>query len=386
MSTKSADMKRILIRSDASLLMGSGHVMRCRTLARELQRHGAEVSFICRRQPGDLIDLLEQEFVVLALPEQPLATCDGLEGRDLYSAWLGPSQQEDAAQCLQILAKFGIKTADWIVADHYGLDATWEEQVVLGLTDIDAAPKLLVIDDLADRPHQADLLLDQNFFGEATHQRYEGLLPTQCRQLLGPHYALLSPEYAQLHHLIPPRTGLKRVLVFFGGIDPHNLTLRTLEALIDPALADLAVDVVLGLHSANRQAVAEMVASRPHTTLHGPLPSLAGLISRADLAIGAGGATTWERACLRLPSLVVAIAANQLPISEALDRAGHLQLLGDEASVTAKQIRSALLTVLTEPKPEKAASVLSDGWGAPRLAMRCWAPGANQSAFSHSCG
>ena len=128
MSTKSADMKRILIRSDASLLMGSGHVMRCRTLARELQRHGAEVSFICRRQPGDLIDLLEQEFVVLALPEQPLATCDGLEGRDLYSAWLGPSQQEDAAQCLQILAKFGIKTADWIVADHYGLDATWEEQ------------------------------------------------------------------------------------------------------------------------------------------------------------------------------------------------------------------------------------------------------------------
>ena len=83
------------------------------------------------------------------------------------------------------------------------------------------------------------------------------------------------------------------------------------------------------------------MARRPNTTLHGPLPSLAGLIARADLAIGAGGATTWERACLRLPSLVVAIAANQLPFSEALDQAGHLQLLGDGASVTAEQIRSA---------------------------------------------
>ena len=70
MSTKSADMKRILIRSDASLLMGSGHVMRCRTLARELQRHGAEVSFLCHRQPGDLINLLESEFAVLALPNR----------------------------------------------------------------------------------------------------------------------------------------------------------------------------------------------------------------------------------------------------------------------------------------------------------------------------
>ena len=367
-------MTGILIRCDASLLIGSGHVMRCRTLARELQRHGAEVSFLCRRQPGDLINLLEPEFAVLALPDQPLARCDGLEGRDLYSAWLGCTQEQDAAQCLELLASAGINGFSWLVADHYGLDARWEAQLLAGLAGSDADPKLLVIDDLADSPHKADLLLDQNFFGEATEQRYQDLVPPQCRQLLGPYYALLGPEYAQLHPLVVPRTELRRVLVFFGGVDPDNLTSRALQALMDPALADLAVDVVLGLQSPHRQAVAELVARRPHTTLHGPLPSLAGLIARADLAIGAGGATTWERACLGLPSLVVAIAANQLPFSEALDQAGHLQLLGDGASVAAEQIRSAILSLMTEPKPGKAAAALTDGWGAPRLAMAMLGP------------
>jgi len=362
-------MTRILIRCDASQMIGSGHVMRCRTLARELQRRGAEVSFLCRRQPGDLINLLEPEFAVLALPEQTFAVCSGLDGRDLYSSWLGCTNEQDAAQCLEVLVNAGINSASWIVADHYGLDARWEAQLLAGLSGSDAAPKLLVIDDLADRTHQADLLLDQNFFGEATHQRYQDLVPPQCRQLLGPDYALLGPEYAQLHPLVVPRKELRRVLVFFGGVDPDNLTGRALEALLDPALTDLAVDVVLGLQSSHREAVEKLVAIRPQTTLHGPLPSLAGLIARADLAIGAGGATTWERTCLALPSLVVAIAANQLPFAKALDQAGYLQLLGDRSSVTAEQIRSVLLVKLSEPSTGGMVPALTDGWGASRLAM-----------------
>lgn len=367
-------MSSILIRCDASVSIGSGHVIRCRTLARELQRRGAEVRFLCRRQPGDLIRLLEQEFAVLALPEQALAAWDGLDGRDLYSSLLGCTQEQDAAQCLGVLAEAGISSASWLVVDHYGLDAHWEAPLIEGLSKCDESPKLLVIDDLADRPHNADLLLDQNFFGEATHQRYQDLVPPQCLQLLGPHYALLGLEYAQLHHLVPPRSEIRRLLVFFGGVDRDNLTGQTLEALMDPALADLAVDVVLGVQSPQRQAVAEMVARRPNTILHGPLPSLAGLIARADLAIGAGGATTWERACLRLPSLVVVIAANQLPFSEALDHAGHLQLLGDGANVNVDQIRCALLSRMAEQKSETACPALTDGWGSARLAMAMLGP------------
>ena len=372
-------MTQIIIRCDASNSIGSGHVIRCRTLARELERGGAVVTFICRRQAGDLIKLLEQEFAVLALPEQTLAPCDGLEGRDLYGAWLGCNQEADASQCIEALAEAGITTASWLVVDHYGLDDLWETQLLAGLVDGVAHPKLLVIDDLADRKHRADLLLDQNFFAAATEQRYQELVPSQCRQLLGPHYALLGTEYAQLHPLVPVRTELRRVLVFFGGVDPDNLTGRTLEVLLDPALAHLAVDVVLGRQSPHRHAVGDLVAQRPFTTLHGPLPSLAGLLARADLAIGAGGATTWERACLKLPSLVVAIAENQRPFTEALHQAGHLQLLGDAATVSAEQIRSALLAWVAEPRQQDAGCDITDGWGASRLALAMLGP---QTAIS----
>lgn len=369
-------MTHILIRCDASISIGSGHVIRCRTLARQLRRKGAEVLFLCRRQAGDLIALLEQEFRVLALSEQRLVSCEGLEGRELYGAWLGCSQIQDAEDCLTVLASAGVRSADWLVVDHYSLDASWEAQLVRALAGGKGTPKLLSIDDLADRPHKADLLLDQNFFGSLTDQRYQGLVPSHCRQLLGPHYALLGPEYAQLQPLVPVRTELRRVLVFFGGVDPDNLTGLTLEALLDPALAHLAVDVVLGRQSPHRQAVADLVAQRPFTTLHGPLPSLAGLIARADLAIGAGGATTWERACLKLPSLVVAIAENQLPFGDALQQAGHLQLLGEAATVSAAHIRSVLLAWVADPHLQDAGCDLTDGWGASRLALAMLGPQA----------
>jgi UDP-2,4-diacetamido-2,4,6-trideoxy-beta-L-altropyranose hydrolase len=365
-------MSSILIRCDASLTIGSGHVMRCRTFARELRHRGASVTFLCRRQSGDLIQLLEQEFPVLALPEQPLQPTqtpqgDPLQGRKLYAAWLGCSHEQDAADCLKTLTQDNISSADWVVVDHYGLNAHWGGQLLAGLAR-EAVPRLLVIDDLADRSHQADLLLDQNFFGADTEIRYAGLVPDHCRQLLGPHYALLGPEYAQLHSLVPPRTELRRVLVFFGGVDSANLTGRALEALLAPELTDLAVDVVLGFQCPHRQAVEELVARRPHTTLHNPQPSLAGLIARADLAIGASGATTWERACLGLPSMVVTIADNQLPFAQALDQAGKVQLLGIAADVSTEQIRLALITALKQHYPRGTGHDLGDGWGAARVA------------------
>ena len=367
-------MTRILIRCDASLSIGSGHVMRCRNLARLLQQRGAEVIFICRKQPGDLIHLLENEFSVLKLPEESLLDCKGLQERQLYEAWLGCSQEQDAVDCLNALTQANISTASWLVVDHYGLDAQWEVQLLTALTDGNSIPQLLAIDDLADRPHQANLLLDSNFFGSATENRYQGLVTEKCRQLLGPHYALLAPEYPHLHPLVPKRTQLKRVLVFFGGVDQDNLTSQALQALMDSALSDLAVDVVIGRQSPHWEAVTRLVDKLPNATLHGPLPSLAGLMVRADLAIGAGGATTWERACLGLPSLVIAIATNQLKSTQALHRAGHLQWLGREGWVSIEEITSALVARLHNPDAKGAGSGLTDGWGVSRQAMAMLGP------------
>jgi UDP-2,4-diacetamido-2,4,6-trideoxy-beta-L-altropyranose hydrolase len=363
------DLKTILFRCDASLSIGSGHVMRCRTLARILHQQGAEIWFICRKQPGDLINLLEQEFKVISLPEQSLKDCKGLEGRELYEAWLGRSQKQDASQCVQLLAQNKIKSADWIVADHYGLDSAWETQLKISLSKNSISPKLLIIDDLADRSHAADILLDQNFFGNITQKRYQGLVTNQCRQLLGPHYALLAPEYAKLHDLMPTRTQIKRVLIFFGGVDMDNLTTRALNALTCPELNSLAVDVVVGRQSPHREEVEKMAAKRPLTTLHWQLPSLAGLIARADLAIGAGGTTTWERICLKLPSLVIAIASNQLPFTECLEKAGYIKLLGDPRNTSIDKIRAALLEITTKPMSNIEVGNLTDGWGAERIAI-----------------
>ena len=121
---------------------------------------------------------------------------------------------------------------------------------------------------------------------------------------MGPNYALLGPEYSKLRPLVPPRNEIRRLLVFFGGVDYSNITSLVLKALLNSAFSHLAVDVVLGLQNPHRHEVVKLAAQRPNTNIHDSLPSLAGLIARADLAIGAGGATTWERACLGLVPVV----------------------------------------------------------------------------------
>lgn len=340
--------------------------MRCRTLARELRRRGAEIRFICRQKPGDLIELLRQEFQVLALP--PLAavvSSSPLEGRAPYAAWLGCSQQQDAADCLAVLEQAGINRVQWLVVDHYGLDTSWEGAMREGLGS-EPPPQLLVIDDLADRTHSCELLLDQNFFGATTQQRYMGLVPAHCRQLLGPQYALLGPEYALLHPLVPPRTELRRVLVFFGGVDPANYTGHAIKTLMAPELAHLAVDVVLGLQCPHHQAVESLVAQRPHTTLHGPQPSLAGLIARADLAIGAGGATTWERACLGLPAITIPIASNQEQTSYELETIAMTLVVNSDMKFFAERLQR-----LSEKLTQTSSNVktICDGSGTMRIAQ-----------------
>ena len=140
-------MTTVLIRADASLSIGSGHVIRCRTLARELKCRGAYVVFLCRRLPGDLIALLEREFPVLSLPELPppasKSSGDVLQqGMRLYDSWLGCSQDQDSADCLQALAKVAIHRARGVVGDHYGLDAHWDRQLLEGLS-VEQAPVCL---------------------------------------------------------------------------------------------------------------------------------------------------------------------------------------------------------------------------------------------------
>lgn len=352
--------------------MGTGHVMRCLALAEALQARGVQPSFICRAYPGHLIATLRERsspVAVLPTPKTPASTVE-----EDYAAWLGVSQSEDGEQTLATLQ--GARP-DWLVVDHYALDAEWEQRLCPHVG------RLLVIDDLANRDHDCDVLLDQSYSAEG-ERRHVGLVPERCRLLVGPRYALLAPEYASYRQAQPPRDGtVRRVLVYFGGADPSNMTGQALTALSAPELSHLAVDLVIGTNHPHREALEIQAAGRSGTYVHGTRPHLADLMNRADLAIGAGGATTWERMCLGLPSLVVSIAENQRPTCEALAAAGLIQYVGDLRSVGAAQIRDALKPLLENR--DRLATLSSrgqqlvDGRGASRVADvilhdRCEAP------------
>lgn len=365
----------VLIRCDASLAIGSGHVMRCRNLGRALQQRGIEVLFLSRERPGDLLALLAEEFRLLRLPAlpEPEPSLEGLEGRDLYGSWLGCSQSQDADDCLSAIRFADTGLIDWLVVDHYGLDQTWERRICDGFSAIDAErPRLLVFDDLADRPHQADVLVDPNRLESSACEAYRPHVPDSCRLLLGPAYAPLDPLYGEMHPLAPQRCGLRRVLVFFGGVDQDNHTAVALQALSHPDVADLAVDVVLCTAAPHHPTVVKLVQQRPQTQLHSGLPSLAGLMLRADLAIGAAGAASWERAALALPTLVTPVAENQRQGAQALADAGAALLIdleppSDPGAALLEAIRSMQKHPELLQELSAGARSLSDGRGLGRL-------------------
>jgi UDP-2,4-diacetamido-2,4,6-trideoxy-beta-L-altropyranose hydrolase len=315
--------------------MGVGHLNRCLCLAETLRVRGSESWFICRELNGHRFAQIENAGMRLTvLPAPQPGTADGSED---YAAWLGVTQDQDAAQSVRALAG---ERPTWLVVDNYGLGAEWER------TLRPETEHLMVIDDLANRAHECDLLLDQNFY-RPVDERYAGFVPADCGLLLGPRYALLSAQYAGHRvHERPRDGGVERVFVFFGGSDPDNLSGATLEALARPNLRHLKADIVVGANNRHRSQLQRQAAERPGTAIHGPRPHLADLMLRADFGIGAAGTTTWERMCVGLPSLVVSIAENQRPGAEALAEDGLIQYLGEARDVGSAELAGAIEAIL----------------------------------------
>jgi UDP-2,4-diacetamido-2,4,6-trideoxy-beta-L-altropyranose hydrolase len=349
---------KFVFRADASLRIGTGHVMRCLTLASELRRRGMDCRFACRPLEGDLFRRIGEEgFEILALPD-----VQGTGNGEGDAPWLDIPWQTDAEQSIAALAG---SRPDWLVVDHYGLDARWEKALR------PHCGRIMAIDDRADRPHDIDLLLDQNLVADLD-TRYQGLLPAQAVALLGPRYALLQEVYSALHREARPRTGpVRRILIYFGGADQADLTGRTLRAFLGLGRDDIGVDIVGNPESPFHKSWQALSEAHGNLVLHGALDSLAPLMSQADLAVGAGGATSWERLCLGLPALVVSLADNQRPIAEELNRQGLVQWVGHADALSEAELSKALQKVLGEPLPARwSIQCLStvDGLGARRVA------------------
>lgn len=350
----------VVFRVDASRSIGVGHIMRCLTLAESLRNAGSEIRFICREQPGNLIALLEEKNI--AVSKLPAPRSQKLNLAEDYAYWLGVTQAEDARQTCQALNG---EQPDWLVADHYGLGIDWEQRL------IPHVDKLLVIDDLANRHHLCDLLIDQNYFinGE---QRYAKLVLDNCELLQGPKYALLRSEFSNFGKIHRDREGiLENVFVFFGGTDQQNMTGMAVEALSHPKLSHLKIDVVVGVNYPYQDEVEVQLLKRGRANLHKFRPQLADLMIQADLALGAGGTTTWERMCLGLPSLVISTAENQRRGAEALAEDHLIYYLGGSSDVNVKDIYYAVTGLISNAEDlaglSKRNRALVDGLGVSRV-------------------
>lgn len=352
---------KVVFRVDASVRMGTGHLMRCLTLAESLRKREVQVRFICREHPGNLIALLQQAALPVTVLPASKMNDERTFGED-YSILLGVTQAKDAEQTIEALNG---EKPDWLVVDHYGLDVEWEQCLRPHVC------KVMVVDDLANRQHNCDVLLDQNYSAQGD-LRYAGLVPGSCKLLVGPRYALLRPEYAVYRKALRARDGqIKKVLVFFGGSDLQNMTGMALEALFQLNMKHLEVDVVVGANNSNRASLENLARERPETKVYGPRPHLADLMSQADLAIGAGGATTWERMCLGLPTVVVSLAENQRPASNSLAEANLIHYAGHITDIKIEHLKQLLQSLikgtqkLTELAMQNQLQV--DGLGALRL-------------------
>lgn len=345
---------RALFRVDASTIIGSGHVIRCLTLAKAFEKKGWEILFCCREHKGHLIDWLEEQKIKLIklplLPESPAHS---------YACWLGATELQDV-EALQLQLDSPV---DLLVIDHYGLSATFE-QAMQGYFR-----KLFVIDDLANRRHQCDYLLDQNLYPDY-QTRYEGSVNVDCQLLLGPEYALLRPEFLRNRPSLNPSP--LTFLVFFGGTDLPNLTCMAIKALQTLKIKAFRADIVIGLANPHHQQVKELCAADKRFQLHVQTDQMAQLMQKSTLMIGAGGTTHWERCASALPALVVTLAENQIAGTLSLAAAGVCDYLGDAAQVTTAQMTQAISGLLAQPEylesmRKKASQVISPDGGCNKI-------------------
>ncbi|WP_050467327.1 UDP-2,4-diacetamido-2,4,6-trideoxy-beta-L-altropyranose hydrolase [Herbaspirillum chlorophenolicum] len=349
---------KIAIRADATQLIGTGHVMRCLALANNLNRLGAEVSFIARPVGAQLASLIRANGHALhEVPDDGTSTGPAAE-----QVW--PVQKQDFDSVVSAKLTHG---ADWLIVDHYGLDAHWEKALR------PHCARLLVIDDLANRPHNADLLLDQNLGRRAAD--YRSLVPEACEVFAGPLHGLLRPEFAQARPRSLAQRGKNRpsrLLITLGGIDKNNVTGKLLDVLDrSPAKAQWTISVVMGAQAPWLEAVKEQATRmEPPARVLTNVPDMASLMAESDLAIGAAGGTAWERCVLGLPTLMVILAENQRGAAIALEQAGCTLNLDMDLIQEDLPQKLALLTDGIALRPmEQACSSITDGMGAPRLAQ-----------------
>lgn len=337
---------QILIRADASVALGTGHVMRCLTLANALHGDCHDISFVCRAHEGHLGAYIQAQ----GFP------CTLLDA-DTTQGILGAAPMADA-QATAALAR----DAGLVIVDHYALGDAWERAMPC---------PVMVIDDMFDQAHYCAVLLNQNF--GVVPKDYQGLIPDFTHCLTGVQYALLRPEFSRARtEALASRKNrsLREILITLGGADADNATGWVLDALSAMVLpSEIKLTIVMGMSAPHiEQIKAKAAELAVHTEVLQGSDDMAGLMARADLAIGAAGSTSWERCALGLPTILVVLAENQRDIATTLAAAGAARLCSLWQSAELEQHLAQLSDnpgALLEMQNQAAA--VCDGAGVQRV-------------------
>ncbi len=337
-------LQTLLIRADANVAIGTGHVMRCLALAQAWQDAGGEAAFAMAQTSPALSARLHSENMRTAL---------------LQSA---PASLDDANETARLTREMG---ASWIVADGYGFDERYQERLKrFGLN-------VLLVDDYSHAAdYTADLVLNQNAYASAS------LYPSRSvhtRLLLGPRYALLRREFHSergFQRTFPPVAS--KILVTMGGSDPQNVTLRVIEALALIDVADLEAVIIAGGTNPHADSLREAAGrSRKNIRLLCDVENMPEWLKWADVAVSAAGSTSWEICFLDLPALLIDFAPNQTPVARELHRLGAAVHLGNAETAVPETIASALRSLMMSAEERtsmsRQASALVDGLGAHRV-------------------
>lgn len=334
---------RILAFPDCGPRIGGGHVMRCLTLARALSGRGCRVAFAANPPAQAVLEAFGPRDITV----YPLSD-DLAEAAPRAAAWA------DAFK------------ADWVLLDHYRLSETQE----IGFK---GRRRLAVLDDLADRPRPADLVVNPGY--GLTPRNYLGLVPDDAQVLAGPQFALVRPEFAahRDQSLERRREGghLKHVLIALGLTDVEGITARVVRAL-EPHLEGLILDVVLADTAPSLAVLKAQAKTDCSLRLHVDSHAMAELMSQADIAVGAGGSSVWERATLGLPTVTVILADNQRRMAEAMANVGLTLTVDALASDFEAKLVEAVRKLIDDPALRRwlfeAPCHACDGLGAERVA------------------
>lgn len=359
----------VVFRVDSSKEIGSGHVMRCLTLAEELEQNGANITFVMRAHLGHMAEAVLSRGFSYVLLEEPNVDFHPAVDDVAHAKWLDVQWLDDAKETIDALGCGG--RPDWLVVDHYSIDRRWHRELRKHVNNI------LVIDDLADRELDCDILLDQTYGRKEID--YKLIVSGACRMFLGSQYAMLGSKFLELRHVAVEKRkhidSIRRILVCMGGMDLENVTADVLSAL---ALVHWKrqpiVDVVLGCQALHLTEIRHYAEEMPYeVTVSVDVDDMAERMVEADFAIGAGGSTSWERCCLGLPALMISTADNQINVVRQIGKADASIILGSVNQVSISNIQESIEDIAENVERVKRMSSqclqLVDGVGVRRVVL-----------------